>query len=70
LKYIHRSIAIGDRELAKPKPADGATKPRKERFIETARALECDEDKERFEAKRMAKAKPTPSRAGSRSERK
>ena len=30
------------------------------RFIETARALECDEDKERFEAKmkRIAKAKP------------
>jgi hypothetical protein len=32
------------------------------RFIETARALECDEDKERFEAKmkRIAKAKPQP----------
>jgi len=32
------------------------------RFIETARALECDEDKERFEAKlkRIASAKPTP----------
>ena len=31
------------------------------RFIETARALECDEDKERFEAKmkRIVKAKPT-----------
>jgi hypothetical protein len=30
------------------------------RFIETARQLECDEDKERFEAKvkRIAKAKP------------
>jgi hypothetical protein len=29
------------------------------RFIETARALECDEDKERFEAKmkRIAKAR-------------
>ena len=37
------------------------------RFIETARALECDEDKERFEAKlkRIAKAKPTPSRVDS-----
>ena len=31
-----------------------------DRFIETARALECDEDKERFEAKlkRIAKVKP------------
>lgn len=31
------------------------------RFIETARALECDEDKERFEAKlkRIAKIRPT-----------
>ncbi len=30
------------------------------RFIETARALECDEDKERFEEKlkRIAKARP------------
>ena len=30
------------------------------RFIETARQLECDEDKERFEAKlkRIAQAKP------------
>jgi hypothetical protein len=46
------------------------TKPQKERFIEAARAPEGDEDKERFEAKRMAKAKPTPSRAGSQSERK
>ncbi len=36
--------------------------PQTERFIETARALECDEDKERFEAKlkRIAKAKPKP----------
>ena len=34
------------------------------RFIETARRLECDEDKERFEEKpkRIAKAKPTPSK--------
>jgi len=31
-----------------------------DRFIETARQLECDEDKERFEAKlkRIAKARP------------
>jgi hypothetical protein len=36
-------------------------KSQKERFIETARQLECDEDKERFEAKlkRIAKAKPS-----------
>jgi hypothetical protein len=35
-------------------------KSQHERFIETARTLECDEDKERFEAKlkRIAKAKP------------
>ena len=31
------------------KPDDG--KPQSERFIETARALECDADKERFEEK-------------------
>jgi hypothetical protein len=32
-----------------------------ERFVETARALGCDEDKERFEEKlrRIAKAKPS-----------
>jgi hypothetical protein len=37
-------------------------KPQHKRFIETARALECDEDKERFEAKmkRIAKAKSPP----------
>jgi hypothetical protein len=43
-----------------PKPI----KPQHDRFIETARALECDEDKERFEAKlkRIAttKSAPTP----------
>jgi len=38
------------------------------RFIETARALECDEDKERFEAKlkriaTAANAKPRPADA-------
>lgn len=34
--------------------------PQLERFKETARQLECDEDKERFEAKlkRIAKVKP------------
>ena len=33
-----------------------------DRFKETARQLECDEDKERFEEKlkRIAKAKPPP----------
>jgi len=31
-----------------------------DRFIETARALECDEDKERFEAKLGKIAKATP----------
>ena len=36
------------------------SKPQHERFVETARQLECDEDKERFEAKmkRIAKVKP------------
>jgi hypothetical protein len=36
------------------------TEEQHKRFIETARQLECDEDKERFEAnmKRIAKAKP------------
>jgi hypothetical protein len=36
------------------------TKPQRERFIETARQLECDEDQERFETKlgKIAKAKP------------
>jgi hypothetical protein len=47
-----------------------APQPQHERFIETARALECDEDKERFEAKlkRIAKAKPPPSRKGKSSD--
>jgi hypothetical protein len=38
-------------------------KPQLERFIETARQLACDDDKERFEEKlgRIAKAKPKPS---------
>lgn len=36
------------------------------RFIETARQLECDEDKERFEAKlkRIAKGKQKPTPKG------
>lgn len=45
-------------------PAEKSAKPidpaaQVDRFIETARALECDEDKERFEAKlkRIAKTK-------------
>ena len=42
------------------------TKPQLERFRETARQLECDEDQERFEKKlgKIAKAKP---KAASRS---
>lgn len=41
--------------MKKPKPEQDQHR----RFIETARALECDEDKERFEEKmkRIAKAK-------------
>ena len=37
-------------------------KSQSERFIETARQLECDEDKERFEEKlgKIAKVKPKP----------
>jgi hypothetical protein len=45
--------------MAKPdKPSD--PKPQRERFIETARVLECDEDKERFEERlrQIAKTKP------------
>jgi hypothetical protein len=49
------------------KPPQPPPKKQVDRFIETARALECDEDKERFEAKmkRIAKvrsAKPLPSK--------
>jgi hypothetical protein len=42
--------------------ADEHVSPEVDRFIEAARALECDEDKERFEAKlkRIARAKPVP----------
>ena len=41
-----------------PKPASAAEQHRQ--FIETARQLACDEDKERFEEKlgKLAKAKP------------
>jgi hypothetical protein len=47
--------------MAKPTKSAEA-KPQRERFIETARQLECDEDKERFEQKlkRIAKARPAP----------
>ena len=39
-----------------------------DRFVETARKLQCDEDKERFEAQlgKIAKAKPKPSKSGSK----
>jgi hypothetical protein len=41
------------------------------RFIETARALECDEDKERFEEKlrRIATVKPKPPKSPTDDER-
>jgi hypothetical protein len=45
-----------------PKPSKPReAKSQHERFVETARALECDEDKDRFEEKlkQIAKAKPT-----------
>lgn len=45
--------------MTKPKPE---TSDQHKRFIETARELECDEDKERFEEKlkQIAKSKPQP----------
>jgi hypothetical protein len=47
-------------------------KSQHQRFIDTARALECDEDKERFEEtlKRIATAKPTPPKPSPRGSRK
>ena len=47
--------------MTDPNPSN---KTQNVRFIETARALECDEDKERFEEKlkRIATAKPKPSK--------
>ena len=48
--------------MTKTRADDLASNEQKNRFIETARQLECDEDKERFEEKlgRLAKAKPAP----------
>ena len=45
-------------ETKSPKPTSATEQHA--RFIETARKLECDEDKDRFEAKlaKIAKAKP------------
>ncbi len=45
----------------KPPQTINSQKPQPERFIETARGLECDEDKGRFEDKlgRIAKARST-----------
>ena len=42
-------------------PRDAPKDDQHKRFIETARQLECDEDKERFEKKlkQIATAKPT-----------
>ena len=39
------------RDRPTPHKNDLSEKPQAERFIETARQLECDEDKERFEDK-------------------
>lgn len=41
-------------------------KAQSQRFVEAARELECDEDKERFEEKlgRIARAKPPPAAKG------
>jgi len=48
--------------MQKSQKPQQTSKSQAERFIETARQLECDEDKERFEEKlkRIAKAKPKP----------
>jgi hypothetical protein len=60
-------LVLAGREgiLGKDDPGESTKKPsspteQHQRFIETARALECDEDKERFEQKlkRIATAKP------------
>jgi hypothetical protein len=42
------------------KPSKDAPKTQHQRFVETARQLECDEDQGRFEKKlgKIAKAKP------------
>jgi hypothetical protein len=47
--------------MTKPPPVT-QRRDQHERFIETTRQLECDEDKERFEEKlkRIARAKPKP----------
>ena len=52
-------------KTSKPRRTNQTTarsKSQADRFRETARQLECDEDKERFEEKlgRLAKAKPAP----------
>jgi hypothetical protein len=56
------------RDRPTPHKNDLSEKPQAERFIETARQLECDEDKERFEKKlkRIAKAKPTTPKGGTK----
>jgi hypothetical protein len=52
---------MAKRGSAKP-PSQERSADQYRRFIETARALECDEDKERFEEKlkRIASAKAAP----------
>jgi hypothetical protein len=46
----------------KSKTSKPTSSDQHKRFIKTARQLECDEDKERFEEKlgKIAKAKPKP----------
>ena len=53
---------IRPQKTKKLKAGMRANEDQAKRFIETARQLECDEDKERFEEKlgRIAKAKPPP----------
>ena len=45
-----------------PNAADAATKSQSDKFKETARALECDEDEDAFKRslRKVAKAKPKP----------
>jgi hypothetical protein len=45
---------------SEPKRRDQVSHDQRRRFIETARSLDCDEDRERFEERlgQIAKAKP------------
>ena len=48
--------------MAKQPPNDQPEKPQRDRFIEAARAHECDEDEDAFKAKLavIARQKPKP----------